>query len=103
MKDSTLYVEEFRQNSLTTLTTPMQAPLVRTTWRPPRFGWYKINVDGVVSKGCYGIRVVIWNENGLLMGTMSKKLPFPLGALEVEARAAEEGIVLACDLGPRKS
>ena len=33
------------------------------------------------------------------MGAMCRKIPFPLGVLEVEARVVEEGIIFAKDLG----
>ena len=73
----------------------------RTKWHPPQKGRYKVNVDGAVftSLKSSGIEVVIRNEDGLIMGAMSKNLPLPLGALEVEAKALEGGIELARDVG----
>ena len=71
---------------------------------PPRNGWYKVNADGAIFKdiGCYGVGIVIRNDEGLLIGAMSKRVKLPLKALELEALAVQEEIMLAWDLGLRE-
>ena len=98
VKEAEMLVEDFSSGNI-----KEKLPVVSRiqAWSPPREGWYKANVDGAVFRESndYGIGVVIRNDQGQIMGAMSKKLNLPLGAVEVEAKAFEEGLQLAGDLG----
>ena len=71
-----------------------------TSWTPPPHTRYKINVDGIVfvAQKSAGIGVIIRDSDGSVIGACSKKLRFPLGAVEVEAKAIEFGLQFAKDL-----
>ena len=58
-------------------------------------------MDGVVfrDQGKIGVGVVIRNDQGELMGAMSKKIHFPVVAVEAKAKAMEKRIMLAWDQG----
>lgn len=103
-RDAINYVEEFHQNNVHNDTNCRAGGQNRTTWCPSKRGWFKVNVDEAVFKeaGQCEVGVVIRNEKGELMSAMCKKIPFPLGALEAEARSAKEGITLARDLELRE-
>nr|XP_023888919.1 uncharacterized protein LOC112000982 [Quercus suber] len=63
----------------------------QTNWLPPPPTRYKINVDGAVfaAQKLVGIGVIVRDLDGVLIGACRKKLRFPLGAVEVEAKAID--------------
>lgn len=62
---------------------------------------YKVNVDGAIflSQHEVGVWVVIRDGQGLVMATLSKNIKQPLSPLEIKAKALEEGIPFAMDIG----
>ncbi|XP_075665153.1 uncharacterized protein LOC142634774 [Castanea sativa] len=92
------YIKEHKQATNFLGPQPAQAPV---PWKPPSSDWYKINVDGAVFKEtrCCGIGVVARNDRGQIIGALSKKLHFPLGALEAEEKAMECRIIFVWELG----
>nr|XP_023906305.1 uncharacterized protein LOC112018028 [Quercus suber] len=95
---ATFLLEEFRSANH-----KFQSPIIphTVTWSPPNSPWYKINTDGAVFKQAQatGIGVVARDHEGQIIAAMSKKIWVPLGPLEAEAKAMEEGIIFACYVG----
>lgn len=91
-------VEEFSEQ-MGALKQPAPPRIER--WTTFSEGSYKVNMDEAMFKelGSSGIGIVIRNERGEIMGAMSKRMDFPLGVLEVEAKAFEEGLLFDGDLG----
>lgn len=67
---------------------------------PPPANLVKINFDNAVfsKENISGIGVVVRDENGLVLGSCSKRLPQAYSAMEVEAMAAATALVFANDI-----
>ena len=94
------YVEEYKVATKTLVCKAMVADGVRS-WIPPPEYVFKINVDGAVfaNQKEVGVGVIIRDEKGRLEAAMSKKIPVPLDAVEVEAVVYEQGLMFARDIG----
>ena len=65
------------------------------TWSPPPRSLFKINVDGAVDKaiGKEGVGVIVRDELGRVVAAMCRNLDAPLGAIEIESKAIEVGLL----------
>ncbi|KAK9986544.1 hypothetical protein SO802_031495 [Lithocarpus litseifolius] len=80
-------VSDFAQHN-TAPTAPVRCPT--TGWQPPEHGRYKVNVDGALfdADNTAGLGVVIRDEHGQVMASLSERIPLPPTVIEVEALAA---------------
>ena len=97
---ASLYMEEYK---LATETLFGKARVIdgARSWTPPPEHVFKINVDGAVfaDQKEVGVGVIIRDEKGRLEAALSKKLLVPLGAVEAEVVAYEQGLLFARDIG----
>ena len=96
--------EKLREFS--TLQIPTSPP--RTTpascWRPLDHDYIKINFDGALfsKENRAGIGVVIRNEAGLVLASLSQQIPLPTTVSEVETLAGRRALEFAAEIGVNK-
>lgn len=72
-------------------------------WTLPNDPWYKVNVDAAVFSSTNSIEIgaLIYDHEGRVKATIKKSSPISLGPLEAEAKALEESVFFAWDVGVR--
>ena len=100
LQKAQLLLEEFQLANFQPSQTMMHD---REQWTNPSLPWYKVNVDGAVFEAQHAssVGVIIRDHGGLVATTLSKKVFCPLGPLEAEAKALEEAVDFAWDVGIR--
>ena len=75
-----------------------------TQWQPPEHQQYKINFNGTLFKAENYARIgmIIRDNEGQVMVSMSQRIPLPNIAIEVEALAARHAMELALEIGLNK-
>ena len=98
---SQLAAERFTEFRAIFPPTPPSRPRIRTRWKPPPVDIFKINFDGAVfaEENCSGVGVIVRNREGLVIATMSEKIPQILQPTEIEAMAATRALEFAREVG----
>ena len=78
-----------------------QAQRTSTMWMAPETHNYKLNFDEATfaKDGAAGIGVVIRNDDGLVITSLSQRIPLSASVIEVEALAARRAMEFALELG----
>nr|POE70879.1 hypothetical protein CFP56_79040 [Quercus suber] len=90
--------EEYKALKLASLPS---RPKRRVRWKPPDQDTFKINFDGVIfaEDKCSGLGVIIRNQEGLVIASMSTQVPQQLQPIEIEALAASNALGFAREVG----
>ena len=72
-----------------------------SAWTAPDHHWVKVNFDGATfaKDNKAGLGVVIRNDAGLVMASLSQLIPLPTSVIEVELMAARRALELALECG----
>ena len=91
-------LRDFALHNSSTITLVGRPP---TCWQPPNRAQYNVNFDGALfnSENSVGLGVVIRNDMGQVMVSLSQKTTLPFTAIEVEAMAARRALKLALETG----
>ena len=75
--------------------------LEEVRWEAQTKPWYTVNSDATIfaNNNSTGVGVIIRDHDGNVEAAISKSLPLPLGPLEAEAKALEESLLFAWDVG----
>lgn len=70
-------------------------------WHPPPIGLVKVNFDGALfaRESKAGLGVIIRNDSGLVMASLSQNIPLPTSEEMVEVLATCQALWLAKELG----
>ena len=89
-------------NSISLSFPPDQSPFRRPQahWIPPSVGTVKINFDGASFKDadCAGIGVIILDELGLVIATLSQNIALPNSVADIEAITGVKALEFAHEL-----
>ena len=79
----------------------VKLPKPKTTWRPPVSHQYKVNFDGALFQEAKmgGIGVVVRDQAGMVIATLSQRVITTNSAELIEARAARRAIQFAMEIG----
>ena len=72
-----------------------------SAWKAPDQHAYKVNFDRAtfVKEELVGLGVVIHNDQGLIMASITQQIPLPSSIIEVEVLAAQRALVHTLELG----